>query len=310
MTRHAFTALATDGRLDLAVARGVAGLSRRKARTLIAQGCVFVDGARIRVQARTVKAGARIEVSVDAGIDAAPAFPILHDGDGVVVVDKPAGLATEPTRQAATSVTETFRNQRRAATAIHRLDVDTTGVLLLAIDENALRVWSKLFHDQQVERVYTAIVHGIVQGPAGANDDVLIDAPLLPPDRSGRARVGVVGKRAITGVHVLARSATASLLRVIPETGRTHQIRVHLAHLGHPLIGDHRYGEGRAAHLGLHARSLAAVVDNRRFSFCAPLPVAFVDAARAAGLALPPELSAGSSPGSDEPSSPLEQSGP
>ncbi|MDP2341318.1 MAG: RluA family pseudouridine synthase [Deltaproteobacteria bacterium] len=296
MTRHAFTAEATDARLDQAVARGVPGLSRRRARALIEQGSVFVDGARIRVQARGLRPGSRIEVSIDEGIEEAKAaFPILHDGDGVLVVDKPAGTATEPTKQSASSVTETFKSERREVVAIHRLDVDTSGVLLLATNEEALRKWSKLFHDQKLERRYLAIVQGIVQGPEGAADDVVIDAGLLPPDRTGRARVSGQGKRAITNVHVLARSAVtsgggASLLLVTPETGRTHQIRVHLAHIGHALVGDRRYGEGRAAHLGLHARSLAADVDGTRFSFSAPVPAAFADAARAAGLTLPDPL--------------------
>jgi RluA family pseudouridine synthase len=285
MTRHAFTAEPTDTRLDQAVARGVPGLSRRRARTLIEQGSVFVDGTRIRVQARGLKPGARIEVSIDEAVAAGPAFPILHDADGVLVVDKPAGVATEPTRQSASSVTESFLSERREVHAIHRLDVDTSGVLLLATNEEALRKWSKVFHDQKLERRYLAIVQGSVDG-----DDVVIDAALLPPDRTGRARVSVVGKRAITRVQVLARSAHASLLLVTPETGRTHQIRVHLAHIGHPLVGDHRYSEGRAAHLGLHARSLAADVDGTRFSFSAPVPAAFIDAARANGLTLPDAL--------------------
>lgn len=276
-------------------------MSRRRARVLIAQGSVFVDGTRIRVQARGLKPGARVEVSIDEGIEGGQAFPIIFDGDGVIVVDKPAGLATEPTKQAATSVTDTLKTQlrfeqerskgeRREVTAIHRLDVDTTGVLLLATTEQALRSWSKLFHDQQVERRYVALVQGVVRGPAGADDDLVIDAPLLPPDRTGRARVSVVGKRASTRVHVLVRSETATLLAVTPETGRTHQIRVHLAHLGHPLVGDHRYGEGRAPHLGLHALSLSAVVDAKPFTFRAPLPVAFVDAARAVDIAVPFDL--------------------
>jgi RluA family pseudouridine synthase len=282
MSRHAFSADDHgDNRLDQAIARGVPGLSRRRARALIAQGSVFVDGARVRVAGRLLKRGARVEVVDDEGIVAAPDVAVLFDGEGIVVVDKPAGLASEPTRQAATSVTDLFARQGRALTAVHRLDVDTTGVLLLAESKEAAAAWSKLFHDQAVERGYLAVVSGVVVA-----DQQLIDAPLLPPHKTGLARVSAQGKAAQTKIVVKKRGAAATLLDVTPLTGRTHQIRAHLAHVGHPLRGDRRYGgDPTQPHLGLHAASLQAVVDGAPRAFTAPPPPAFHELLRRSGLA-------------------------
>lgn len=300
MSRHAFHADDhKDNRLDQAIARGVPGLSRRRARALIAQGSVFIDGARVKVASRPLKRGAKIEVIDDEGIAKAPVIPVIFDEGGIVVVDKPAGLASEPTRQAATSVSDSFQSAGRPLTAVHRLDVDTTGVLVLAETPQAVAAWSKVFHDQVVARGYVALVAGVV----GATGVVrVVDAPLLPPHKTGLARVSELGKAAQTSLRVLAHSETQSLLAVTPQTGRTHQIRAHLAHIGHPLVGDRRYNLAKAPaatgeaptrkpsdprtepHLGLHAHSLAATVDDRAFSFTAPLPGALLQMIMNAGI--------------------------
>lgn len=280
MSRHVFQGDDhPDNRLDQAIARGVSGLSRRRARALIAQGSVFVDGARVRVAGRVVKRGARVEVVDDEGIAAATAVPVLFDEGGVVVVDKPAGLASEPTKQASTSVTDWFQQQGRALAAVHRLDVDTTGVLVLA-EAAVVAPWSKVFHDQTVKRGYVAIVDGVVK-----DDEGLIDAPLLPPHKTGLARISAAaGKAAQTKWKVKKRGEKATLLDVEPLTGRTHQIRAHLQHIGHVLVGDRRYGSGTAPHLGLHAATLQATVDGKDFSFTAPLPPAFLQTLQQLGL--------------------------
>jgi 23S rRNA-/tRNA-specific pseudouridylate synthase len=168
--------------------------------------------------------------------------------------------------------------------AVHRLDVDTSGVLVLARGPLAAAAWGRVFADGDVRRFYLGIVRGVVEQDAG-----VIDAHLVPPDRSGRSAVvdasDRFGKRAITGWEVLGRGRDATLVGLRPQTGRTHQLRVHLAFLGHPLVGDRRYGPPTTApHLGLHARALHAVVDGAGFSFVAPIPPVLLQLADDVGL--------------------------
>lgn len=284
MSRHAFTADAhDDNRLDQAVARAIPSISRRRAKALIGQGSVSINGVRVKVAGRFVPAGARVEVD---DVDVADVrVRVIADAAGIVAVDKPAGLASEPTKQASASAKEQLRTQGISVFAIHRLDVDTSGVLLFARDPATCGRFSRAFAEttvdgtDAVERVYLAIVSGVV-----VDDVIVVDAPLLPPS-DGIVRVSPsVGKPARTELRVRARGPAHTLLEVRPFTGRTHQIRVHLAHIGHALAGDRRYGTGRAAHLGLHALRLKVVVDGEAYAYAAGVPAAFVDVARAAGV--------------------------
>jgi RluA family pseudouridine synthase len=299
MPRHVFLATFVDAdaprRLDQVIALALAGISRRRARELIARGSVRVDGQRVRVQGRPLQPGQQVEVVDDelAPADDGPALPpLLVDHGDVVVVDKPAGVACEPTRQAATSITDSFARAGRPLQAVHRLDVDTSGALLLA-DRRSVAPWARAFHDGLVDRAYLAlVVSGLTAGTAAEpdGDRGVIDAPLLAPDASGRARVGSPGKPSQTQWRVLARGAGADLVLVVPRTGRTHQIRVHLAHVGHPLVGDHRYARRLpgTAHLGLHAWHLrCSPAGQRVVDVLAPPPAAFVATAAAFGLAIP-----------------------
>jgi tRNA pseudouridine32 synthase/23S rRNA pseudouridine746 synthase len=308
MAHHSFFApSAPDGallRLDQAIPAAVSVISRRRARDLIAQGSVFIDGKRVRQLGRLVHLGAVVDVWDDPlpnplhGHVADHAAnhgdrillpPILWEAGGGIVVDKPAGTACEPTRQSASSITDSFLTAGRPMHAVHRLDVDTSGALLLA-QPGALAPWAAAFRSGQVIRSYVAIVAGSVEG-----DEGLIDLPLLPPDRTGRALVAREGKPSATAWRVLARSNEATLLAVTPRTGRTHQIRAHLAHVGHPLVGDHRYGVRHpgATHLGLHACRLAlsprtaADTGAVAFDVTAPFPAPLGATAHVLGLALP-----------------------
>jgi 23S rRNA pseudouridine1911/1915/1917 synthase len=284
MSRHAFAVDSAGLRLDQAVSGGVPAISRRRARVLIERGSVSVDGVRVRTCGRVVKVGAAVVVE-DGDLPTASGEVVeLYRDESIVVVDKPAGLASEPTRQASLSVADTLRKRGVVTAAVHRLDVDTSGVLVLARGPLAAAAWGRVFADGDVRRFYLGLVRGVVEQDAG-----VIDAHLVPPDRSGRSAVvdasDRFGKRAVTAWEVLGRGDGATLVALRPQTGRTHQLRVHLAFLGHPLVGDRRYGPPTTApHLGLHARALHAVVDEASFSFVAPIPPVLLQMSDRVGL--------------------------
>ncbi len=277
MSVHVFVVAAGGARLDQVLAASVPGLSRRRARLLIERGSVSVDGRCVRNMGRGLRPGATISVEDDdlpppltTGQNAA--VPLLFESPDVLVANKPAGVATEPTRQSNESLTTSLRPRYGAVHAVNRLDVDTSGVVVVARHAAAAAAWGEVFASGAVDRGYIGVVDGVVKDDAG-----LIDAALLRPDRTGRARVvgadDPAGKASQTRYRVLGRSSSTTVLALQPLTGRTHQLRVHLAHLGHPLVGDRRYGTPTTtSHLGLHAASLRTRVGGVAYDFQAPLP--------------------------------------
>lgn len=244
-----------DDRLDRVLAALIEGLSRSEARRLIAAGSVFVDGRRCRIASRAVSAGARVRVETSPLPSPAAALVVLYDDDCCVAVDKPVGMATAPTRQAAagTALEELQRQlgveRGRRLWLVHRLDRDTSGVLLFARTSAAARNLDAAFRERGVEKDYLAWVAGRVESEAGE-----IHARLS--NRAGRAFVDPAGKAADTGFEVIERAADRTLLSLRPSTGRTHQLRVHMKHLGHPIVGDRLYGGPPGARLMLHATRL------------------------------------------------------
>jgi RluA family pseudouridine synthase len=164
---------------------------------------------------------------------------ILFEGGGVLAVDKPAGLPVIPGREGGPSLRELLETQRRQKVfVVHRLDRDTSGVLVFALDAERHRALSMAFEAGHVRKRYLALVEGRVEAPQ------LVDAALAPA-RKGRMRVarpGEEGKPSRTRMRPVETFASASLVEAEPLTGRTHQIRVHLLHTGHPLLFDHQYG--------------------------------------------------------------------
>jgi 23S rRNA pseudouridine1911/1915/1917 synthase len=260
-------------RLDLALIRLHPDLSRRKAREVIEKGQVDVEGQTVVAPGHLVTEAAEIrwDPHRKARSRARSSLPILHKDDWLVVVDKPAGLLSVPTTPESSEDTALARVQdyarhasprRPYATAVHRLDRDTSGALAFALKPEARAALRDLFRAHRIERRYAALVEG-----APREDKGQVDLPLHEEYEGGRRRVarpGEPGKEALTRWSVRERFAGAALLDVELGTGRQHQIRVHLAHVGLPVLGDAVYHDRRAPRFPLevprqmlHARRLA-----------------------------------------------------
>ncbi len=263
-TRHRFVVLPDDDgrRLDQALAARVPDLSRRQARVLLELGGVFVDGARTKVAGRLVRKGMVVVANVGGGLrratkevgaaarakdDAAlPAYRVVFEDPDLVVVEKPSGLLTAPTPEGDRgTLAHSLGRALGPIFVVHRLDLETSGLLVFARTEAANRFLSELFRVHDLDREYVAVVAG-----AAAFEARDVDSP-------------VVGKRALTRMTVIERIGDrATVVRCRLETGRTHQIRVHALAIGHPVLGDRRYGgplpEGLSAppRLCLHAARL------------------------------------------------------
>src|SRR6185503_10314710 len=178
-------------------------------------------------------------------------LPILFQDDRIVVVDKPAGVASVPDPGApGRSVPELLAAEGTAAEPVHRLDREVSGVLLLALDAAAVQPLQDLFRAREVDKIYWGMASGHLEPPAGE-----LSFPIL--GEGPTARVSARGKPARTRYRTLERHALASELELVLLTGRKNQIRVHLAHAGHPLVGERKYGRGRDAVLPFRSRRVA-----------------------------------------------------
>jgi len=253
-------------RLDQVVPRRVAGLSRRKARAVIDLGGVFVDRARVKVAGRPVRAGQVIEVNVGGAIERTqppPVPEIAYIDDHVIVADKPAGLVTAPTPESDRGdLLDQLARSHGEVYLVHRLDLPTSGLLVFARTREANKQLGDAFARHDVDREYRAVAIGSVTAQT-------VDRP-------------VQGKRAVTHIGVVEPLAGATLVSARLETGRGHQIRIHLAGLGHPVAGDHQHGgevaRTRAPRLALHAAMLGfthpATGERLRFECALPAELA------------------------------------
>lgn len=188
---------------------------------------------------------------------------IVYEDEDIIVINKPQGMVVHPSNahQSGTLVHALLYHSEHLSTIagnnrpgiVHRLDKDTNGLLLIAKKDNIHRALAKQFAENKIKRTYEAIVHGVIDHDSG-----LIDAP-IGRDPANRLQMKVVdeGKTAITHFHVLKRYETYTHVRCQLETGRTHQIRVHMQYIGHPVLGDPKYSKGMPS-LGLDGQALYA----------------------------------------------------
>jgi 23S rRNA pseudouridine1911/1915/1917 synthase len=283
--RHvAVPAIAAGSRLDAFIAGALPELSRTRVKALILGGAVTVDGTTATEPRRPVREGEEVAVTVPPPVPPEPkaeaiALNVVYEDDDLIVIDKPAGLVVHP---AAGNETGTLVNALIAHCGqslsgiggvmrpgiVHRLDKDTSGLLVVAKNDRAHQGLSAQFADHgrmgPLERGYVALVWGAPDRAVGTVSAALARSPR---NREKMAIVASGGREAITHYRVNqrygagGRPPVASRLDCRLETGRTHQIRVHMASLGHPLIGDRVYGAGFATKAALLPEPARGVVE-------------------------------------------------
>ncbi len=270
------TVLVPDGlageRVDTGIAR-MFGLSRTRAAELAGEGLVALDGV-VVAKSERMHSGSMLEVSIPSQADplevraeTVEGITIIHDDEAIVVIDKPVGVAVHPSpgwvgptvvghlRGSGYRIATSGASERQGI--VQRLDVGTSGVMVICKSEHAYSVLKNAFRRRDVDKMYHALVQGHPDPLRGT-----IDAPIGRHPRSDwRFTVRDDGKHSVTHYETLEAHRFASLLEVHLETGRTHQIRVHMAALKHPCLGDLTYGAdpSLAARVGLDRQWLHAV---------------------------------------------------
>ena len=267
-------------RIDKYLASSYPSFSRRQIQKLIDDGKVLVAGWKVEPDFDYTE-GTPLEIDwPESELPKTMAedltLPIVYENGDFLVIDKPAGLVVHPGsgHTSGTVVNALLQHLGKKESrderfgVVHRLDKDTSGLLLLAKIEKTERDLKQLFKDHQVTKEYLALVSGEMSQPAGE-----INKPLGRHPRGGlRFEVGGGGKQAVTRYFTEKVYPAHTLLRVVPVTGRTHQIRVHLRSVGHPVVGDNLYGGEEASRLFLHAARLLLRLNGRDYKFESPLP--------------------------------------
>jgi 23S rRNA pseudouridine1911/1915/1917 synthase len=292
--RHRTVILDAPGeRVDKALADAIPELSRAQCQRLLKEGRVFIDS-------RPVKGSKRLEGGEQVVIDLpkvesseiepqAIPLDIIYEDEDLILINKPAGTVVHPSvgHESGTLVNAVLAycpdlpgvgGEKRPG-VVHRLDKNTSGLILFAKNDHALRYLQRQFKDRTVVKVYQALVYGVL-----SQNEILIDAPIgrdpkdrkrmavNPPETSARSRA------ALTLIKTLTRFGEYTLLECHPLTGRTHQLRVHLAFAGYPIVGDGVYGRRKQQLLAgrhfLHAGMLTfrRPSDDLEKTFSSPLP--------------------------------------
>lgn len=257
-----------------AVLRGGLALARNEALALVERGAVYVDGRRAKDAAARVSEGATVMVvleesgaSVTKPAPKPAALVVLYEDADVLAVDKPSGITAQPTpgRAGDSLVDLATAYLRRQAGLVHRLDRETSGVTVFGKNPRATSALAKAFREGRVRKEYLAVT------ASGIPSSGVIDLPLSKdPSRPGRwkASRSANGISALTHFTTLSDDGAVAVVALFPQTGRTHQLRAHLAGIGFPIVGDRLYGGAPGPRCLLHARRLQ--LDN--LSVEAPLP--------------------------------------
>lgn len=275
-------------RLDAWLAEAVPAHSRARWQALIKEGLVTVNGAAVKPN-RILREGERVEWTIPEPVDAAPQpeaidLDILFEDRHLIVLNKPAGLVVHPAagNERGTLVNALLHHcsdltgiggEKRPG-IVHRLDRETSGVMVVAKNETAMAELARQFKARETEKDYLAIVRGVPFPPSGTIETSIGRHPIHRKKMAVNPRNG---RRAVSHYETVEAFAEAALMHIHIETGRTHQIRVHMAHIRHPVLGDRVYGRSfpvQAPRQMLHAARLALThPDNRqRMRFEAPIP--------------------------------------
>jgi 23S rRNA pseudouridine1911/1915/1917 synthase len=271
-------------RLDQQVIAKQPGLSRSYASSLIKGGAVTVNGVQQTKAGYKIRETDVVDVQFDENLAELPKIdlPVLYEDDDCIVIVKPAGIlshskgAFNPEATVASWLADKVNGlEGDRAGIVHRLDRSTSGVMICAKNPNTLSWLQEQFSARKVKKRYIAVVSGSLKQP-----EAIIDMPIeRNPKRPQTFRAGSNGKPAITSYKVIKNGAKFSLLELSPATGRTHQLRVHLSHIGHPIKGDGLYGGQKAERLYLHAESLELTLPNKGHKiFTSAVPAEFEEA--------------------------------
>lgn len=280
-------------RIDVWISKRLEKYSRSYIQKLLNEGLVFVNGSVVKSNYK-VRINDEITLQIPQAevLDIVPEsieIPVLYEDEDILVVNKPKGMVVHPAagHYSGTLVNALMKYCGDSLSSIngvirpgivHRIDKDTSGVLVVAKSNEAHERLSLKLKDHDINRIYIALVHGIIREESGK-----IDAPIgrHPVDRKKMAVNTNNGRRAVTHFKVLERFKNATLVEVRLETGRTHQIRVHMSYIGYPIIGDIVYGKQKDKYdiggQALHAKLLGFVhpVKNEYMEFEAKLPEYF-----------------------------------
>lgn len=268
-------------RLDIVLAERHPETSRSSWQKYIKAGYIDLNGMTVTSPKTETSDSDDIQINIPAPPDTSThELPIIYLDDDVIVIDKPAGVLTHPKNQLDTEftvadmvaryVTENMDEQR--AGIVHRLDRDTSGVIIAARHQAAYDALKQQFADRRAHKTYIAIIDGHL-----SSDRLRIDIPIARnPAKPGTFRADPAGKSAQTDVYREHSYASHDRVRLEPRTGRTHQLRVHMAHLGTPIHGDRLYANQPADRLYLHAQKLALVLPSgEQREFTSPAPAVF-----------------------------------
>lgn len=298
------TAQESAERIDALLARSVEGLTRSAAQRLLEQGAVLKDGAAVKKNYKTSVGDVfTVTLPEPENVDLTPQdipLDVVYEDDDLIVVNKPRGMVVHPAPGHAdgTLVNALLHHcgdslsgvggERRPG-IVHRIDMDTSGLIIAAKNDFTHLALSSQLSDHTLGRTYEAVVHGTFRDNAGT-----VDAPIgrHPTDRKRMAVTQKNSREAVTHWEVIARYSGYTHIRCRLETGRTHQIRVHMAHIGHPLVGDLVYGhkkpEKGLSGQCLHARELHFIHPRtgEEVTLTCPLPEYFTEVLGKLGPAL------------------------